>query len=222
MRGTMSQSSVSDLDTTVLSARVTKSRSMFADILRIYVKAGSVIVDLNYGKGCFWSYTDTSQYNLIRVDLDRERLRGADCSVCCDHSVSSFRDNSIDVVVIDPPYGCLSTTPRTDRVGNWYNLAPTTLNGIPTYHNVMIEADRILKKNGVVIIKCQDAVNSSKQHFTHISIYTHAMVLGWRGEDLFVMVQSNRPRMRHNYQVHSRKSLSCFWVFKKMKILKTR
>lgn len=219
MRGTMPQGSLSDVDAPVLSARVTNSSSMFADILRIYVKARSVIVDLNYGKGWFWSNTDTSQYNLIRVDLDRQLLRGADCAICCDQTVSAFRNNSIDAVVIDPPYGCLSTTPRTDRVGDWYNLMPITLNGVPTYHNVMTEADRILKKNGIVIIKCQDAVNNRKQNFTHISIYAHAMDLGWRGEDLFVMVQSRRPRMRHKYQVHSRKNFSYFWVFKKRKAL---
>ena len=217
MRDATQQNNLSVVDAPVLSARATDSSSMFADILRIYVKHGSVIVDLNYGQGWFWSKTDTSQYNLVRVDLDQQRLLGVDCAICCDQTVSAFRDNSIDVVVIDPPYGCLSTTPRTDKVGNWYNLRPIALNGIPAYRNVMIEADRILKKNAVAIIKCQDAVNGGKQNFTHIAIYDLAMGLGWRGEDLFVMVQSKQPRMRHKYQLHSRKNFSYFWVFQKRK-----
>ena len=78
MRGTMRQNNLSFVDAPVLSARVTDSSSMFANILRIYVKHGSVIVDLNYGQGWFWSKTDTSKYNLVRVDLDQQRLLGVD------------------------------------------------------------------------------------------------------------------------------------------------
>ena len=76
------------------------------------------------------------------------------------------------------------------------------------------EADRVLRDDGVCIVKCQDEVSANRQWLTHVEIINHYVTLGFYCEDLFVVVRTNRPGVsRLKKQVHARKNHSYFLVF---------
>lgn len=78
------------------------------------------------------------------------------------------------------------------------------------------EAHRVLKDNGVLIVKCQDEVSANRQWLTHIEIYNEYHQLGFYCKDLFVVVRENRPVVaRLKQQVHARKNHSYFMIFVK-------
>ena len=78
------------------------------------------------------------------------------------------------------------------------------------------EAYRVLKPNGVLIVKCQDEVSANTQRLTHVEIIQHYAGLGFYAKDLFVLVRPNNPCItRLKKQVHSRKNHSYFLVFVK-------
>ena len=77
----------------VLSAFVEGNDRAFPHILGLYVKDGSIVASVTYGKGVFWGYISQGQYDLRPSDS----LDGTDCRNL------PYRDGEMDCVVIDPP-----------------------------------------------------------------------------------------------------------------------
>ena len=76
------------------------------------------------------------------------------------------------------------------------------------------EAHRVLRKRGVLILKCQDEVCSNRQRFTHVELMLEYSRMGFTAEDFFVVVRNNRPGVsRMVSQVHARKNHSYFLIF---------
>ncbi len=96
--------------------------------------------------------------------------------------------------------------------------------GGPKYHDAVLdlyfraggEAYRVLKPDGILIVKCQDEVSANKQRLTHVEIINRFESIGFYTKDLFVVVRTNRPNVsRLKQQVHARKNHSYFLVFVK-------
>ncbi len=75
------------------------------------------------------------------------------------------------------------------------------------YFKASIEAYRVLRKKGVLIVKCQDEVSAGKQWFTHVEIINKLEKIGYYSKDLFVVVRTNKPAVnRLKKQIHARKN----------------
>jgi hypothetical protein len=192
------------------------SADVLAQILSIYVPAGSVIADLTFNTGGFWRNQDISDYTLVASDLFG--FPGLDLRA--DLRNLPFRSGSFHAVIMDPPYGNASTSARTDSLEKRYNLqtVKTPAGILALYRDAILEAHRILRKRGVLILKCQDMVDGGRQHFMSVDICNHARSIGFRGEDKFNMVPPGKPMIRHpdRPQQHARKNHSEFWVFRKV------
>ena len=198
----------------VLSAYAEGNEHVFPRILDLYVKPGSVIADVTYGKGVFWRNVERGRYELRATDL----LNGVDCRRL------PYEAGDIDCVVLDPPYmhSPGGTAHRTHRpfedhyrnnrsgsqTGSKYHQAVLDL-----YRGAGLEARRVLRERGVFIVKCQDEVCSNRQRFTHVEIMHAYAEMGFVAEDLFVVVRNNRPGVSRTVrQVHARKNHSYFLV----------
>lgn len=187
----------------------------FPRILNLYVAPGSVVADVTFGKGVFWRRVPPNQYELLATDIQS----GVDCRDL------PYGDSSIDCVVLDPPYmhtpggtAHEAHTPfeehyRNNGSGNGtkskYHEAVLDL-----YRDAGLEAYRVLRERGVLIVKCQDEVCSNRQRFTHVEIMQIYDDMGFVAEDLFVVMRNNRPGVsRAVRQVHARKNHSYFLVF---------
>ena len=96
-----------------------------------------------------------------------------------------------------------------NRTGSKYHDAIIAL-----YEEAEVEAYRVLRERGILIVKCQDEVCSNRQRFTHIEIMQSYQRIGFVAEDLFVVMRQNRPGVsRAVRQVHARKNHSYFLVF---------
>lgn len=199
----------------VWSAFTDGNARTFARIMGLYVKPGSVVADVTYGKGVFWRHIPDGHYEVKATDLQD----GVDCRDL------PYDDGEIECVVLDPPYmhspggtAHKSHSPFEDhyrnngsgnRTRSKYHEAVLDL-----YKEAGIEAHRVLCERGVLIVKCQDEVCSNRQRFTHVEIMNEYDNLGFVAEDLFVVVRQNRPGVsRVVRQVHARKNHSYFLVF---------
>ena len=78
------------------------------------------------------------------------------------------------------------------------------------------EAYRVLRGEGIYIVKCQDEVCANQQRLTHVEIINELSEIGFVVEDLFVVVRRNKPGVsRILKQLHARKNHSYFLVFRK-------
>jgi tRNA G10 N-methylase Trm11 len=202
----------------VLSAYVGDNSALFPNALSLYVKEGSDILDMTWGLGVFWKGVDLSKYKLVRNDIDITRG-----DVHYDFRNTEFSDGSFDVVILDPPYARSSGSPMKASVdrgyNNWSRVFEQGIVGneaiMKFYADGAKEAYRLLRKKGVLFVKCMDEINSGKQYRNHIRIWKDALAMGFIDLDMFTLVQKSIPTMRHPYQLHSRKNNSFLWVFRK-------
>lgn len=194
----------------ILTATTGRNSDVFPKILKLYAKPGDVIADVTYGKGVFWKDIDASIYRFYPSDI----VTGTDMREL------PYPNNTFDMVVLDPPY---MHTPGTVKksISSQYGInelcdVRRTKDVIELYRGGMSEVHRTLKRKGFLVVKCQDGIESGKQHWNHISIYDIAIdEFNMRGKDLFILVQSTHPAMRWKHQIHARKNHSYFWVFQK-------
>lgn len=214
----------------VMSANVSGNADVFPEILDLHIPIGAKIADVTYGKGVFWKNVDLSKYELLATDISM----GVDCRAL------PYEDNSLDAIVIDPPYmeGLLRSNPA-HKAGTgshatfreYYSNGNETSTNTPKWHGAVTdlyfkagqEALRVLKEKGVAIVKCQDEVSANRQWLTHVEIINFYEQLGFYTKDLFVVVRTNKSAVsRLKKQVHARKNHSYFLIFIKIPKNKTK
>ncbi len=217
--------STSDL---VMSSYLAGNADVFPEILKLHVPKGSIIADVTWGKGVFWRNVPNGKYKLLATDISM----GVDCRKL------PYAAESIDCVVLDPPYmegfyrkaGSIKAGSGThSSFSNAYsngdevnddneNVGTKKWHAAVTdmYFKAGTEAHRVLKKDGILIIKCQDEVSAGQQWLTHVEIINEYENNGFYTKDLFIVMRTNKPSVsRLKKQVHARKNHSYFLIFVK-------
>lgn len=209
----------------VLSAYTGTNADLFPKVLQLHVASGARIADVTYGKGVFWKNVDLGNFDLVPSDISG----GIDCRNL------PYEDLSFDALVLDPPYmegfyrigECVKAGDGTHQsFRNHYSNGderPKSGGGkwhaavLEMYVDACLEARRVLRDGGVLIVKCQDEVSANRQNLTHVEIINECAIMGFYCKDLFVLVRANKPGVsRVITQVHARKNHSYFLVFAKV------
>ena len=212
----------------LVSAHVGGNADIFPRILELHVPKGSKVADITWGQGVFWKKVPVENYEVVGSDLKT----GVDCRKL------PYKDEEFDSVVFDPPYmegffrkaeGHLGGSGTHSAFRKAYSNGEATEEGGPKWHAAVVdlyvkggrEAARVLRKNGIFIVKCQDEVSANRQWLTHVEIIAAYEKMGFYTRDLFVVVRPNQPGVsRLIKQVHARKNHSYFLVFQKTKSAK--
>ncbi len=201
----------------VFSAEQGTNDGIFPSILKLYVPTGSKIADITYGGGVFWRSVPKDRYQLLATDIKT----GVDCRAL------PYENGGLDCVVFDPPY--MHTPGGTAHVNhqnyeNYYGNNVAANGSKKKYHEAVLdlyfktahEAKRVLKAEGIFIVKCMDEVCANQQRLTHVELINEFCSHGFIVEDLFVLLRNNRPGVsRILRQVHARKNHSYFLIFRK-------
>lgn len=204
----------------VFSAYQGSNDDLFPHVLSLYVAPGSTVADTTYGKGVFWRKVQKGRYKLKATDLSR----GVDATKL------PYDTESIDCVVFDPPY---MHTPGGSAHKNHQNYEEYYRNNVvqiaedgkpKKYHEAVLdlyykaaqEAYRVLRKEGIYIVKCGDEVCANQQRLTHVEVINELNDIGFVTEDLFILLRENLPGVsRVLRQAHAKKNHSYFIVFRK-------
>ena len=85
------------------------------------------------------------------------------------------------------------------------------------YIGILREAYRVLKRNGILIFKCQDYTDG-KTTMTHCLVWLWAVRIGFYAKDIAILNLPITKVYNGNLkQRHLRKTHCYFWVFKKSK-----
>lgn len=191
----------------IYSASVGNNADIFPDILSIFVQNGSSILDATCGKGVFWRNVDTKKYKIYLSDLKN----GVDLTNL------PIDDCSLGALVIDPPYMPTEYT-GVSQIADYYGITRKFADKkwdkavLQMYYDGIKEANRVLSKEGVLIVKCQDMVCANKQILVHCDLINYAATW-FRCEDIFILVQTNKRPHPKKRQLHARKNHSYFLVF---------
>ena len=129
---------------------------------------------------------------------------------------------SCESIMFDPPFLATKGPSLGEATGNLilkrFSVFPTEGELFKFYWKSLGHFYNLLQTNGILVVKCQDKVSSSKQYFSHIYIHNMAVELGFYPKDLFILINEKKVigKWKDNQQ-HAWKTHSYFWVFKKEK-----
>jgi hypothetical protein len=223
-----------------LSAYVGDNEDIFPSILDLHLFEGATIADVTFGKGVFWNKVDVKKYNILPSDkhlkseiIHKWKHLNPKTDIDCQNL--PYSNSELDCIVLDPPYMESFYRENKEHIGgqgthNSFRQSYSSNNGmevsdgkwheavIRMYEKAGLEAFRVLKENGLFIVKCQDEVSANKQRLTHVEIITGYESIGFYTKDLFIVIRNNKPVVsRVVKQIHARKNHSYFIVFVKQK-----
>lgn len=187
------------------------NEEMFRRLLALYGRPGMTVADVTYGKGTFWKLIDTSLYETLFSDLND----GIDARSL------PYLDESVDVLVFDPPYRYVEKKTAAGHTHEQYQLeslrpARAGIDGVlDLYRDGITEAARVCRKGGYVIVKCQDTAGDGRQTWMHDHVMEYATDAGLTPVDLAVVVTASPPPTRWKIQRSLRKAHSYFVVCRK-------
>lgn len=212
---TQSETSLSDSGENVwmpvFTARQSHNSEVLRDILELYATRGARILDMTYGNGAFWRKIDASRYELTTNDLFKHNPSGNHWHFGAVPTPAV----GFDVVVFDPPYVHGSKTIHKSLAKQYGIDKPISAKDITENYNQLARYVRkILRPDGLLIIKTQDEIESGKQVWRHLDVQKFFWNQGWELLDFLIVMQKNKPMMRHKHQKHARKNHSYFMVFR--------
>ena len=163
-------------------------------------------LDPMYSKGNFYKEISNP---ILRFDINPQR---DECKYG-DAKNLPLDNNSISNMILDPPFmfgihGKAEKYIMSTRFGIFKNFSELET----LYKEILRESHRLLKRNGVLIFKCQDYTDS-KTTMVHCYVWKWALEQGFYAKDLAIFEFPKRIWNSNLKQRHLRKTHSYFWVF---------
>ena len=183
--------------------------SILRDITTLFNNGMPVEVDVTWGNGGFWKSLPAP-----RIRVDRETKPGV--NVLADVRSLPFGVGVIQSAIFDPPF--LHAPGKASIMGNRFGGYKTQRDLQAMYRAAITELARVIAPGGLLVVKCQDCIESGKQHWNHIVIF-EALRESFFIEDLFILNRPINPieGRNHKVQQHARKNHCYFWIARRMK-----
>lgn len=171
--------------------------------------------DVTYGNGLFYQVIARPRF---AFDIDPQ----SPLVIKASSNALPLPDLSMRSAVFDPPFLTYVKEGR-EHGGDKKGIMSSRFGGywryeelVDHYRSTMVEVNRILARDGVFVIKCQDVIHNHLLHPTHTLVYDTAAELNLEMVDLFILCANHRlPVNASGLQQHSRIHHSYFMVFKK-------
>ncbi len=192
-----------------LGSVFTDEQELLQSILNIHNEGQAIECDPMYNKGMF--YKKLLEQPKYKYDLEAI-TKNYDCEYG-DASKLPLNNNFLKSLILDPPFmfGTHGQT-KNNVINKRYTMFDTFEDLVALYTETLKEAYRTLKKNGLLIFKCQDYTDS-RTTMTHVMVYNIATKLGFYAKDIAILVKKNKIFNGNLKQRHLRKVHSYFWIF---------
>ena len=182
------------------------------DIIRVIMKLycpNGIELDATYSIGQFYVGVPQPKFK-YDIEPQTEKVIKADCQQLPNPN------DSINSIMFDPPFVAgIGKDGKPGIIRTRFGSYKTVEDLWQMYHGALKEFYRILKVEGVLVVKCQDTISSGKQYLSHVEIINYAINIGFYPIDMFILLADNRILDGHGEQQHARKYHSYFLVFKK-------
>lgn len=226
----------------IVASYVANNTEVLGYILTLFFKQPSKIADVTWGKGSFWrQQVEQKKVDVVHVHTingeapcvtpGRHTVYASDLSTGTDCRALPYRDDMLDGLVLDPPYAGTGGTGINQKddgtqtkasgygtiqgYGNQVLGSRSTDKILELYYEGIQEAWRVLRWDGLILVKCMDQVESGQLRLLHVDLVNHLRDHGWTIEQVFYVTALKDPLMRHPYQHHARQNISMWLVARK-------
>lgn len=170
--------------------------------------AGPFDADVTFGFGGF--YVGAIERPRLVFDIEPKK-QGV---ISADAGRLPLSSGSLGSIVLDPPF--LAGSSKGQSIMARYGKLESIRALVTSYGRLIAEAGRVLRRGGILVIKCQDITHGRDNFPILPSIYKAAIGAGFMPLDLFLLLAKNRPT-NHNMisQQHARKFHSYFVVVRR-------
>ncbi len=131
-----------------------------------------------------------------------------------------LESNTLKSIILDPPFMIGNRNSQQEYYSSkTHTIMKDFAEMESLYRGILKEAHRVLKKDGLLVFKCQDYTDS-KTVFTHTFVQRWAEEQGFYAKDLAILVKPNKITNPNTKQRHLRKIHTYFWVFIKKLVTK--
>lgn len=183
--------------------------SMFS----FYAPFASEVRDVTANKRKMWKGLHFD-FNLRFYDIDPE----VEPDFVCSWNNLPDGDGSVDVLVYDPPHlPMAAASDKSDRgFVNRYGLAKSVkADNIRSLHpSFLCEANRVLKKDGLIFAKIKDYVHNHKYQWNLMYFLEECQMVGLTACDLIIKRDPQAGNLKSSRwkQSHHVRNVHCYWV----------
>jgi len=184
--------------------------SILQSIIHLYIPSGKIECDPCYRTGGFYKSGKISAPEKIS---DINPIHGVPVHDC---RKLPYENNSTNSLIFDPPFITYPGKKCLNKLRE-YGSFRTKSERNEMYNSSFIEFNRIFKKNGILIVKCQDSSYGPDIDMVHIdSVILPCRKIGFTVIEFGILLSKGRIERRDCIQKHLRKYHSYFVVFKKI------
>lgn len=202
------------------------------NILKLYNEGQPIECDITYSIGNFYKENKFKDEdgNVVTIHLEQPKYKfdlypqTEDTKKLETEGVIPLDDNSVSSIMFDPPFiihggSEIKDTSRTvNRFSGYVNREAL----YRSYYLWIKECYRVLKPDGILILKHQDCI-SSQCFMTSVEYsWLVADSVGFNTVDSFTLLAKSRIKGKIKQQLHARRYDSVFKVLKKTKSYKSR
>jgi len=174
-----------------------------------------LILDCTFGLGKIWNGCN------YRPDYKMDLRHLVGISVNGDFMRFPFRDESLDVIVFDPPHLPAAAASKNSS-GMWRNRYGIISdckeregdNVIPYFRPFLIEAARVLKPEGIVLAKIADLVHNHRYQWQQVGFVNACMETDLTPCDMMIKQDARAGRLKSSKwknPKHLRRA-HCYWI----------
>lgn len=191
-----------------ITSYFTNEQELIKSIIQVHNDGKDIECDPMYFKGNFWKNgLNKPKY---KFDLNPQVT---EC-IEADATNLPLDNNILNSIILDPPFLICNRKSQYEYYSSKTHTFFKSFQELEKcYKGILENAYRCLKKNGLLIFKCQDYTDS-KTIMTHCYVWKWAIDIGFYAKDIAILnipqhkIYNSKTRQRHFRKVHT-----YFWIF---------
>lgn len=195
------------------SVLVGKDNEVIPILLELHAIENPYILDCTYNTGKMWKNLN---YNVHKMDINSNY----EVDTVGDFTKMPFENDSFDVIVFDPPHLPANAASKNsskifeEKYGITNDIARKGDNVSNLFPLFLLEAKRVLNKEGIVLAKIADLVHNHKYQWQHVDFINEVTKLNMTACDLMIKCDPSAGNLKSNKWKnfkHLRKA-HCYWI----------
>lgn len=181
---------------------------ILGNIMRLYCPEG-FDCDLTYSEGKFYKKIIPAPPHKYDIFPQAEGVKPLSAA-------QALPDEVFSSIVIDLPFIIRKSATKNSMIENRFAAFETKAEMFQVHTDMLSLAFRLLKNEGILVLKTQDINFAGQQIFTHQFVMNEAVRIGYVIEDLFILTATRFLQQQAAVdQRHARKVHSYFLVLRK-------